>query len=64
MSIQVVLKVWEQFEVQNPHIFALQQTLAAYNFFIKCLFSMIFVGKVARTSLVFVVKISYRSKKF
>jgi len=24
MSIQVVLNVWEQFKVQNPHIFALQ----------------------------------------
>jgi len=34
MSIQVFLNVWEQFKVQNPHIFALQQTLAAYNFFI------------------------------
>jgi len=24
MSIQVVLNAWEQFEVQNPDIFALQ----------------------------------------
>jgi len=63
VSIQVVLNVWEQFEVQNPHIFALQWTLATYNFFIHCLFPIIFVGKVAHTSLVCVVKISYQSKK-
>ena len=63
MSIQVVLNAWEQFEVQNPDIFALQWTSAAYNFFRQGLFSIIFVGKVAHTSLVLVVKISYQSKK-
>jgi len=63
MSIKVVLNVWEQFEVQNPHIFTLQWTLVAYNFFIHGPFSIIFVEKVAHTSLVVVVKISYQSKK-
>jgi len=63
ISIQVILNVWEQFEVQNPHIFALLWTLAAYNFFIQGHFPIIFVGKVEHTSLVFVIKISYQSKK-
>jgi len=63
MSSQVVLNVWEQFKVQNPYIFALQWTLAAYNFFIQGPLSIIFVGKIAHTSLVFVIKISYQSKK-
>jgi len=63
MSIWVVLNFWEQFEVQNPHIFALQWTLMAYNFFIKGPFSIIFLGKVGHTSLVFLVKISYQYKK-
>jgi len=58
MSIQVVLNVWEQFEVQNPDIFALQQTLAAYNFFTQVPFSIKLVGRIAHTSLVCVVKIS------
>jgi len=35
----------------------------ANNFLIQVLFSIIFVHKVAHTSLVFVVKISYQSKK-
>jgi len=56
------LNVWEQFKVQNLEIFALQWTSAAYNFFIHGPFSIIFVGKVAYTSLVYVVKISYQSK--
>jgi len=64
ISIQAVLNVWEQFKVQNPEIFALKWTSAAYNFFIQGSFSIIFVEKVAHTSLVFVVKISYQSKKF
>jgi len=63
MSIQVVLNVWEQYIVQNPQIFALQWTSAACNFFIQGSFSIIFVGKVAHTSLVFVVKFSYQFKK-
>jgi len=63
MSTQVVLNAWEQFEVKNPHIFALQWTSTAYNFSILGFFSVIFVGKVAHTSLVFVVKIPYQSKK-
>jgi len=62
MSIQVVLNVWEQFEVQNPHIFALQWTLATYNFFIQGPFSIIFVGKVAHTSLIFVLKFHINPK--
>jgi len=62
-SIQVFLNAWEQFEVQNPNIFALQWTLAAYNFFRQGLFSIIFVGKVVHTSLVRVVKISCQYKK-
>jgi len=62
MLMQVVLNAWEQFEVQISDIFALQWTSAAYNFFMKGPFSIIFVGKVARTSLVFVEKISYQSK--
>jgi len=56
MSIQVVLNAWEQFEVENPHIFALQGTSVAYYFFIKGPFSIKLVGKVAYTILVFVVK--------
>jgi len=63
MSIQVVLNVWKHFKVQNPDIFALQWTLAAYNFFIHGPFSIIFVLKVANSSLVCVVKISYQLKK-
>ena len=63
MSIQVVLNVWEHFEVQNPDIFALQWTSAAYNFFIHGPFSIIFVGKVAHTGLVYKNKISYESKR-
>jgi len=63
MSIQVVLNVWEQFEVQNPNILGSQWTLAAYNFFIQGPFSKKIVGKVAPTSLVCVAKITYQSKK-
>jgi len=62
MSIQVVLNVWEQFKVQHLDIFALQWTSVAHNF-IKGPFSIIFVGKIAHTSLVYVVKISYQSKR-
>jgi len=62
MSIQVVLNAWNQFEVLNLDICALQWTSAAYNF-IKGLFSIFFVGKVAHTSLVLVVKFSYQYKK-
>jgi len=61
--VQVVLNVWEQFEVQNPNIFALQWTLAAYNFLTQGSFSKKFVGKVVHTSLVSVVKNLYQSKK-
>jgi len=64
MSIQVVLNVWEEFEVQNPNIFALQWTLAAYNFFIQSPFSIIFVGKVAHTSLVCMVKFHINPKSY
>jgi len=63
MSIQVVLNVWEEFKVQHPHIFALHWTSVAYNFFIHGPFSIIFVGKVAHTILVCVVKISCQYKK-
>ena len=63
MSIQVVSNAWQQFEVQNTDIFALQWTSAAYNFFKQGLISIIFVGKVAHSSLVLVVKISYQSKE-
>jgi len=63
MSIQVVLNVWEQFQVQNPDIFALQWTSIAYNFFIQGFFSIIFVEKVMHTNLVSMIKISYQSKK-
>jgi len=62
MSIQVVLNVWKQFEVQNLDIFALQWTLVAYNFFIHGPFSIFFVVKVVQTNLVYVLKISYQSK--
>jgi len=63
MSIHTVLNVCEQFEVQNSHIFALQWTLVAYNFFIHGLFLVFFIGKVVHTSLVFFGKISYQSKR-
>jgi len=63
MSIRVVLNFWEQFEVQNPDIFGLQWTLAAYFFFIQCPFPIRIVVKVAHTSLVCVAKIWDQSKK-
>jgi len=56
MSIQVVLNVWEQFKVQNLDIFGLHWTLTACFFFIQCTFPINFLGKVAHTSLVFIVK--------
>jgi len=62
MPIQVVLNVWEQFEVQNSVIFGLQWTLAAYFFFVQCLFPIIFFVKVAHTSPFCVLKISCQSK--
>jgi len=46
MSIQVVLNSWEQFEVQNPHIFALLWSSAAYNFFIYGPFSIFLLEKL------------------
>jgi len=63
LSIQVVLNVWKQFEVQNLNIFGLQRTLAAWFFFIQCPFLIKFFEKVAHTSLFCVVKIPYQSKK-
>jgi len=63
MSIQIVWNVWKQFKVQNSDIFALQWTSAAYNFFTKGLFSIIFVKKVAHTSVFYMVKLSYQYKK-
>jgi len=62
MSIQVVLNVWEQFEVQNLDIFGLQWILVAHFFFIQCLLPIIFIEKVVYTSLVCVVKILYQFK--
>ncbi len=64
MPIQVVLNAWEQFEVQNPDIFAFQSTSVTDNFFIHDPFSIFFVGEVVHTCLVLVAKISYQSKKF
>jgi len=61
MSIQVVLNVWEQFEVQNPDIFELQWTSAAC-FFIQCKSPIVFFGKVVHISLVYMDKILYQSK--
>jgi len=63
MSIQVVLNVWEQFEVQNPNIFGLQRISTTCFFFIQCPFPIIVFEKVAHTSLVGVAEISYQSKK-
>jgi len=63
MSIQIIQNVWEQLEVQNPDIFALQSTSTDYNFFIQGPFTKKSVEKVAHTSLVFVIKILYQSKK-
>jgi len=50
-SIQVVLNVWEQFEVQNPNIFKLLWTLATSPFFVHYLFSIIVFEKVVHTIL-------------
>jgi len=50
------LNVWEEFKVQNPNIFGLQWTSAAYFFLHKVSTSNKFLRKVAHTSLVIVVK--------
>jgi len=62
-SIQVVLNVWEQFEVQNPDILGLQWISASYFYFIQCLFSILKDLNVAQTSLFYMSKISFQSKK-
>jgi len=64
MSIQVVLNVWEQFEVQNPGIFGLHWTSVAYFFFIQCLFLIKKFGKVAHTSLVCVAKFHINPRRY
>jgi len=61
MSIQVVLNVWEQFKVQNLDIFGLQWTLGSSFLLHTMSISNNFFEKVAHTSLVCVIKVSYQS---
>jgi len=63
MSIQVVLNVWSNLKFKIHTFLHYNELRWLYNFFIQGLFSIIFVGKFVHTSLVFVVKISYQSKK-